>query len=170
MTDTKTPSPTTEIATYLKEQIAKAEGGSLSLNELVDRTLTHFAANKSFVTRYWMTAAKSSVYEQARGILSRNRNIHLVRDEKPGSTAAPISVFAKWWERTNDSIEIRLLDMTKEQLESAIGIREDHVATQNKRIAFLRSINERLEAGDRVSDRLNENELLTLATSAGIEV
>lgn len=157
-----------EVADYLRAQIELAVGGSVHLPQLVAETLAHFGRDSSFVKRYWLEAASTAIYEQARLIVAATRDVSIEPEhEGEGEQPRSRSVFARWTEHAGDA-HFKLMRMTRPQLEQAIAERSARVETEQKTIAFLSEIARYLEPGETVRDHWTDVQLQTLARTHGV--
>lgn len=151
------------LARWVREHIDQE--AEVNLPELVNEAITHFSADKTFLTRFLRENIRALIYDLVQGMVASSRGVDRVllgdtvtTSDKITKRARSASVFSNWLEHV-DNHHVRLLDMTREELliaateRIARGEAELHLAN------LWRTLAEDLEGGQRVRERFTAEEI-----------
>jgi hypothetical protein len=126
----------------------------LSLVEVANDARVQLEADPQFVAAFLSEYLPSAVYDVVQRLVAEQRQ---PKYRRKGESIRP-SRFYEWYEHAGDR-NIRVLDMTRDDLRLAAEEREQRGATELRLARFWRSLASKLKSGQTVGDRYTAEQI-----------
>ncbi len=161
MTEPKEKSANSRVREWVREAIATREDFNIPV--LVDECIADLGGDASFVRTLLQENLKPLVYSVIQMQVGQSRHLVALGDDvvqkgEVAKRATRISAFASWLEHAGDR-HVQLLEMTREDLLIAAAEREQRGQHELGIAKLWRSLANKLEGGQKVSEVFSAEEI-----------